>query len=105
MSTPFQELTQTQQHQLTVNLGWSVKVGWIRIRPEIAIGIIPAVSQTFTGADGTSTSTGGGNAFIILPGFSLVAVTPRPTHDAAAEEDDRNVNPDGDDRPPPENDN
>jgi hypothetical protein len=89
-SSPTSTLNTSLQHQLAVNVGFTVAVNWLRIRPEIAVGILPAISSS-THSGGVDTSGYGGYGFVILPGFSLVAVTPKVTKDEGAEEDEKNV--------------
>jgi hypothetical protein len=79
-TTDFSNLTTSIQHQLTLNVGFTVEVGFLRIRPEIALGIIPAISQSFTQNDMT-TGGSGGYGWVIMPGFVIAAATPKPARD------------------------
>lgn len=90
--TPTSSLTTSVQHQIAVNVGFTVEVGWLRIRPEIAVGILPAISTSFY-MNGNTASGYGGYGFVILPGFTLAAATPRAARDEGAEEDEKQMNP------------
>ncbi len=94
-ATPVSDVSNTLQLAIAVNLGWSISVGWLRIRPEIGFQVNPwLVSGSNSMAGDFSAS--GGFAWALLPGFSLTAATPKITRDAGAEEDDKNVG--GEDR-------
>jgi hypothetical protein len=71
---------QTVAHNIGINLGFDVKVGWFHIRPEIAVAITPGIGQTRTVAtpDISNDSRGtGGFGWAIFPGFSFGVTTPR----------------------------
>lgn len=83
-------ITQTTTHQIMAAVGFSVALGPVSLRPEIAVAVNPTLSQTINSRVGAN-STGdqsltGGFAWAILPGFSIAAAT-QPVK-AAAEEDD-----------------
>jgi hypothetical protein len=87
---PMSSLSTSAQHQITVNVGFTVEVGWLRIRPELAIGILPAISTSFS-MGGNEQSGYGGYGFVVLPGFTLAAATPKATRDEGNEEDERQM--------------
>jgi hypothetical protein len=77
-------LSTSMQHAGTFNVGFSFAAGWLRVRPEVAVAIIPLLS---TGLDDGNRRTfaSGGWGFAILPGLSLVAVTPRAAREPQEE--------------------
>jgi hypothetical protein len=83
--TPTSSTTTSIEHQITVNLGFSVNVGWFRIRPEIAVGIQPSINTSYS-SGGTQSGGYGGYGFVILPGFVLAAATP-PAKQSEEEEE------------------
>jgi hypothetical protein len=85
--TPTSSTTTTLEHQITVNLGFSVNVGWFRIRPEIAVGIQPSINNSYS-TGGTTSGGSGGYGFVILPGFVLAAATP-PAKQTEEEEEQK----------------
>lgn len=89
-STPTSDVSNTLQLGIAVNVGFSISVGWIRIRPEIGFAVQPWL-QSGLNTEMTSLSGSGGFGWALLPGFSLVAATPKITRDAGAEEDEKNV--------------
>ena len=89
-STPTSDVSNTLQLAIAVNVGFSISVGWLRIRPEIGFAVQPWL-QSGANNEMTSLSGTGGFGWALLPGFSLVAATPKLTRDSGAEEDDKNV--------------
>lgn len=83
------------QHQLAAALGWSIKVGFVSIRPEIGFAVAPAISGTQTTQVGsgnpTSYSAGGGFSWAILPGFGFALTSPPDHSDKGGDEDEKNV--------------
>jgi hypothetical protein len=73
-------VTQTLGHQVMGALGFSIALGQVSVRPEIAFAVYPGLSQTVSSRVG-ATSTGdqtrvGGFGWAILPGFSIAVATP-----------------------------
>lgn len=73
-------ITQTATHQIMAAVGFSIRLGLVSLRPEIAFAVNPALSQTISSRLGAN-STGeqqlnGGFAWAILPGFSIAVGTP-----------------------------
>ncbi len=71
---------QTVAHNIGINIGFDVKIGWFHIRPEVAVAITPGIGQTRTVAtpDISNTSNAsGGFGWAIFPGFSFGVTTPR----------------------------
>lgn len=74
------DIFHTVAHNIGVNVGFDVKIGWFHIRPEIAVAITPGISQTHTNAtpDIANDYKGtGGFGWAIFPGFSFGVTTPR----------------------------
>ncbi|MCA3012726.1 MAG: hypothetical protein INH41_10060 [Myxococcaceae bacterium] len=74
-------VTQTLAHQVMGAVGFSIALGQLSLRPEVAFSVTPALSQTVSSRVG-ATSTGdqaltGGFGWAILPGFTLAVATPR----------------------------
>jgi hypothetical protein len=69
---PTADATNTVQLSMMANVGWSISLNWLRIRPEIAFA-----AQPWVWASSSQFGNGGGFGFAILPGFSLVALTPK----------------------------
>lgn len=71
---------QTTGHNIGINLGFDVKIGWFHIRPELAVALTPGIAQTRTIAtpDIANDYKGtGGFGWAIFPGFSFGVTTPR----------------------------
>lgn len=71
---------QTVGHNIGVNIGFDVKIGWFHIRPEVAVAITPGIGQTRTVATpdiSNTQSASGGFGWAIFPGFSFGVTTPR----------------------------
>jgi hypothetical protein len=102
-----QSVNTSVQHQISGSLGFSIAMGMISIRPEVAFAVIPAISESLTSGSGNmSVEYSGGYGWAILPGFGFALTTPPDRRDKGGEEDDRNVGTEGDDRtdeevPPP----
>ncbi|MBE2248711.1 MAG: hypothetical protein IAE78_04110 [Myxococcus sp.] len=84
-------ITQTSTHQLMGAVGFSIALGQVSLRPEIAFAVNPALSQTISSRVGAA-STGdqtlsGGFSWAILPGFTIAVATP-PTKAGTDEEED-----------------
>lgn len=91
---PVYDATNTVQQSVMVNVGYSIAVSWLRIRPELAVSV-----QPWIWASNSQFGNSGGFGWAILPGFSLTAVTPAATKDVGADEDEKNVGP-SEDNPP-----
>jgi hypothetical protein len=73
-------VTQTIAHQIMGAVGFSIALGQVSLRPEVAFAVYPGISQTVSSRVG-ATSTGdqnlvGGFGWAILPGFSIAVATP-----------------------------
>ncbi len=79
------------QHQLGAAIGFSVKVGALSIRPEIAFAVVPSISGTRTVDGANPYSASGGFSWAILPGFGFALTTPPSHDDKGAAEDEKNV--------------
>jgi hypothetical protein len=93
-------VTQTLGHQVMAALGFSIALGQVSLRPEVAFAVYPGVSQTVSSRVG-ATSTGdqtlvGGFGWAILPGFSIAVATP-PEKASDEEESEDGVRKDGED--------
>ncbi len=84
-------ITETATHQLMGALGFSIALGQVSLRPEVAFAVYPTLSITTStrfGATANPPATlTGGFGWAILPGFSLAVATPKEK--AEAEEDER----------------
>ncbi|MBL8955836.1 MAG: hypothetical protein JNK82_33995, partial [Myxococcaceae bacterium] len=85
-------INNTLQLAIAANVGFSISLGWVRIRPEIAFAVQPWL-QSGRNFEDTALSGSGGFGWALLPGFSLVAATPTNTRDEGAEDDERKVGP------------
>jgi hypothetical protein len=69
----------TTSHQISASVGIDIKLGMVRIRPEVAFAVYPGIGQSRTvrlaPADDTVSSTGG-FGFAIFPGFTIAIVSP-----------------------------
>jgi hypothetical protein len=93
-------VTQTLGHQVMAALGFSIALGQVSLRPEVAFAVYPGVSQTVSSRVGAM-STGdqtlvGGFGWAILPGFSIAVATP-PEKASDEEESEDGVRKDGED--------
>ncbi len=86
-------INNTLQVAIAANVGFSINIGWVRIRPEIAFAIQPWVQSGANVDDLPGAQGNGGFGWALMPGFSLVAATPSVTRDEGAEEDERKVGP------------
>lgn len=71
---------QTTGHQISINLGFDITLGFVHLRPEIAVALYPGIGQNRTvntGADTTTQSASGGFGWAIFPGFSIGVQSPR----------------------------
>jgi len=93
-------ISNSMQIAIGVNVGFSINVGWVRIRPEIAFAVNPWVQSGANVDDMPGFQGSGGFGWALMPGFSLVAATPKVTRDEGAEEDEKKMGPseDRDDR-------
>lgn len=87
-------ITQTTTHQIMAAVGFSIALGLVSLRPEIAFAVNPTLSQTVSsrvGANVTGDQTlTGGFGWAILPGFSIAVRTPpEKVEDEGDEEDER----------------
>ena len=85
-------ITQTSTHQIMGAIGFSIALGTVSLRPEIAFAVNPALSQTISSRVG-ATATGeqtltGGFSWAILPGFSIAVGTPPTKVTAEGEEEE-----------------
>lgn len=103
------QLTQTivtsLEHLIGAAVGFNVAVGMVSIRPELDFAIIPAIS-TSTSSGTASVGGSGGFGFAFLGGFGFALTTPPDRRDKGAEEDEKNVGSEGDEKtdeetPPP----
>ena len=60
-------------HNLTLNVGFELVIGHLRLRPELAIAITPSVSSSSSVPGG---STSSGPVFAFLPSLSAAVVSP-----------------------------
>jgi hypothetical protein len=84
-------ITQTTTHQIMAAVGFSIALGQLSIRPELAFAVNPTLAQTVSARVG-ATSTGnqvftGGGGWAILPGFSVAVATPKEKADPEADEE------------------
>ncbi len=83
---------QTTGHQISINLGFDIALGFIHIRPEIAVALYPGIGQTRTvntaGSEPFNQGATGGFGWAIFPGFSIGAQTPRRELTEAEEEEE-----------------
>ena len=90
--TPVSDVSNTLQLAVAVNVGFSISVGFVRIRPELGFQVNPWLASG-SNSDAGNFGGSGGFGWALLPGFSLVAATPKSTRDVGAEEDEKNVGP------------
>ncbi len=76
------------QHQLSAAAGVAVPIGWLSLRPELALAVVPGISTSSTTGAVTS-STAGGFAFAFLPGFTVAMTSPADPKDIGSEDDER----------------
>lgn len=73
-------ITQTATHQIMAAIGFSIRLGLVSLRPEVAVAVNPALSQTINsrlGANATGEQQlNGGFAWAIMPGFTIAVGTP-----------------------------
>ncbi len=71
----------TTGHQISASIGLDIKLGMLRLRPEIAFAVTPGIAQTVSRKVATDEiSVGpisGGGGWAIFPGFTLAIATPR----------------------------
>ena len=84
---------QTTGHQISVNIGFDVAIGFIHIRPEIAVAFYPGIAQNRTintaGSEPVSASSTGGFGWAIFPGFSIGVQSPRRELTEAEEDEEK----------------
>lgn len=86
-----ESLTTAGHHVITGAAGFSITLGMLRLRPEVAFSVTPGITSTTTTAVGATTTAAtafGGSAWAILPGFTVAIATPaqaRPADDEATE--------------------
>lgn len=86
-------ITETLTHQLMAAVGFSIGLGQVSVRPELAFAVNPALSQTYrnrVGAVDTGEVTRtGGSGWALLVGFSIaVGSTPSKVTTSSDDEDD-----------------
>lgn len=70
----------TTGHQISVNVGFDIAIGFVHIRPEIAVAFYPGIGQSRTintASDSVTQSATGGFGWAIFPGFSIGVQSPR----------------------------
>ena len=93
-----QTITSSLEHLISAAVGISISVGMISIRPELDFAIIPAISTTTQSGNSNSVGASGGFGFAFLGGFGFALTTPPNRKDTGAEEDEKNVGPEGDEK-------
>lgn len=95
------QITQTTTHQIMTAVGFSIALGTVSIRPEIAVSVNPALSQNISSRVGAmstgETQLNGGFAWAILPGFTIAVGTPPTKAQAEADEEEEDDAKKGDD--------
>ncbi len=71
----------TTAHQVALNLGFSIQLGFIHIRPEVAVAFYPGINQNRSvntaGSDTVSANATGGFGWAIFPGFAIAVQSPK----------------------------
>ncbi len=72
-------LTQSGTHTITAAVGLEIKLGLVRLKPEVAFAISPGIASTVTSKVPPNESTAtayGGTSWAIFPGFTLSVASP-----------------------------
>lgn len=94
-----QTINTSLEHLISIALGFNVAVGMVSIRPELDFAVIPAISTTSQSGLGNTVGASGGFGYAFLGGFGFALTTPPNKRDTGAEEDEKNVGPEGDEKP------
>ncbi len=82
----------TVAHQISVNLGFDIKLGFVHLRPEIAVALYPGIGQNRTvqvgGSASNSADANGGFGWALFPGFSIGVQSPRRELTQAEEDEE-----------------
>lgn len=69
----------TTGHQISASIGIDIKLGWLRLRPEVAFAVTPGIAQSVTTRlppNETTVAATGGGGWAIFPGFTMAIATP-----------------------------
>ncbi len=94
-----QTITSSIEHLIGAGVGFSVAVGMVSIRPELDFAVIPAISTTSQSGNAQSVGASGGFGYAFHFGFGFALTTPPNRKDAGAEEDEKNVGSEGEEKP------
>lgn len=84
-------INSTIGHQISVSVGFDIALGWVHLRPEVAFGVYPGISQSKTvnnPPDSTTVAATGGFGWAIFPGFTLSVQSPQRELTAEEEEEE-----------------
>ncbi|MFT3708208.1 MAG: hypothetical protein QM817_11195 [Archangium sp.] len=84
-------INSTTAHQISVSVGIDIALGWVHLRPEVALGFYPGIAQSRTvnnPPDSNTVAATGGFGWAIFPGFTLAVQTPQRELTAEEEEEE-----------------
>lgn len=84
-------INSTIGHQIAVSVGFDIALGWVHLRPEVAFGVYPGISQSVTvnnPPDSNTVAATGGFGWAIFPGFTLSVQSPQRELTAEEEEEE-----------------
>jgi hypothetical protein len=86
-----QTINSTIGHQVAVSVGLDIALGWVHLRPEVAFGVYPGISQSRTvrnPPDESTVAATGGFGWAIFPGFTLSVQSPQRELTAEEQEEE-----------------
>lgn len=85
-------ITETLTHQIMAAVGYSIGLGAVSVRPEVAFAVNPTLSQLtqtrLGGADTGQISRTGGSGWALLIGFTIAVASPPGKSSSSSDEDD-----------------